>query len=355
LRGLAAGGNKQTVTQIIDGWLPEARHLLQIAYSLDDAAIFTPELLARVLEKSIGAKHIRAIVACMSSAVSNFSAADAREPVRLFTAGIAALTELGSSAWIFELWFRPKIKEFLSGLDETHVDSILTNLMYLDEIDYHAEEILYIIAREHPVRVLKFFVNRLRAPSEKASSKYEAVPFELHKVNEALAQHPGECVAAVRPLFDGDYAAFLYGGARLLKNIFPAFPPEFEQELASLVQSGNSTDIEFVLAVLRSYDGASALSSLCLEIVDHIPVDDPLLGEVAIVLESTGVVTGEFGFAEAMEKKRMEASAWLGSKSDRVKRFAESYSASLDRRIIDERARATEGIALRKAKYGEYD
>ena len=355
LRGLAAGRNNQTVTQIINGWLPEARHLLRIAYSLDDPAIFSSELLSRVLEKSIEAKNVRAIVACMSSAVSNFSVGDALEPVRLFAAGIAALTKLGSSAWIFELWFRPKIKEFLSGLDEEHVDSVLANLMHLEEIDYHAEEILYIIARQRPVLVLKFFVNRLQASSEQASSKYQAVPFELHKVNEALAQHPVECVATVRPLFDGDYGGFVYGGARLLKNIFPAFPPEFERELMSFVQSGTSSDIEFVLAVLRNYDGANVLASLCMEIVERLSLNEPLLGEVAIVLESTGVVVGEFGFAEAMEKKKQEASAWLNSSSDKIRKFAENYSASLDRRIIDERSRATEGIALRKAQYGEYD
>lgn len=317
--------------------------------------MFSPELLARVLEKAIEAKNIRAIVACMSSAVSNFSTDQYREQIRLFASAITALTELNSSAWIFELWFRPKIKGFLGALDEMLVDSVLANLMTLEEIDYHAEELLYILAQTHAVRVLNFFVARVKAAPALGSSKFEAVPFELHKVNEALAQHPRECVEAIKPLYEGNYGTFVYGGGRLLKNIFPSFPSDFSRELSQLIQSGRSNDIETVLAVLRNYDGMSAVAPLCLEIVDHLPLSDPLLEEVEVVLESTGVVTGEFGFAEAMEVKRQEALAWLNSESDKIRKFAESYVASLERRIVSERVRATESIALRKAQYGHFD
>jgi hypothetical protein len=355
LRGLAAGGSKEVAWKLIDGWLQESRYLRQIANSLVDSAIFSPELLARVLDKAIEAKNIRAIVACMSSAVSNFSTDQYREPINLFASAIFALTELNSSAWVFDLWFRPKIKDFLGALDEILVDSILTNLMTLEEIDYHAEELLYILAQTHSVRVLNFFVARIKAAPALGSSKFEALPFELYKVNEALAQHPRECVEAIKPLYEGDYGAFVYGGGRLLKNIFPALPSDFARELSQLVQSERSNDIEFVLAVLRNYDGMSAVTPLCLEIVDHLPLSDQLLEEVEVVLESTGVVIGEFGFAEAMEVKRQEASAWLNSDSNKIKKFAESYVASLERRIVSERVRAKESVALRKAQYGQYD
>jgi hypothetical protein len=197
--------------------------------------------------------------------------------------------------------------------------------------------------------------HRLQVVLQYVTQANALVPFELHKVNEALAQHPRECVKAIKPLYEGDYAAFVYGGGRLLRNIFPALPSDFARELSQLVQSARSNDIETVLAVLRNYDGMSAVAPLCLEIVDHLPLSDPLLEEVEVVLESTGVVTGEFGFAEAMEVKRQEASAWLNSASDKIREFAESYVASLEGRIAFERVRATESIALRKAKYGQYD
>jgi len=80
-----------------------------------------------------------------------------------------------------------------------------------------------------------------------------------------------------------------------------------------------------------------------MEIVESLPIDDPLLTEIAIVLESTGVVVGEYGFADAMEAKQKEASAWLNSSSEKVEKFAKDYTTSLGRRIVEERARDTRG------------
>jgi hypothetical protein len=54
---------------------------------------------------------------------------------------------------------------------------------------------------------------------------------------------------------------------------------------------------------------------------------------VEIILQSTGVVAGEFGFVEACTKKKQEMAAWLTDHDARVRAFAESYMRLLDRRI----------------------
>ena len=352
LRGLAMAGKSEEVHRLIAGWIEQGVHLLQCAYALDDGEIFSLELLTRVLTRSIEAAEVQAIVASMAAVVSNSQESPAAAMKELFVAGLKALSEIGNSAWIFELWFRPKIKPFLAGFGEAQVALLLQNLLLLQEVDYHAEEILHILAARYPIKVLEFFVERMQA--KHSSSKYEAVPFELHKVHEELSKHPAECVSLVRRTYEGDYGELIYGGAKLLKSIFPSYPPEFESVLLALVRGGVMADIEFVLAVLRNYDGEKALSSLCIAIVEQLPLGDPLLDEVTVVLESTGVVVGAFGFAEAMEKKRLEATAWPASPSDKVKTFSENYIAYLEKRIVEERSRATEQIALRKAQYGEY-
>ena len=33
-----------------------------------------------------------------------------------------------------------------------------------------------------------------------------------------------------------------------------------------------------------------------------LPADDPLLGEVEVILQSTGIMSGEFGFVEAAKR-----------------------------------------------------
>lgn len=355
LQGLVAAGRRKEFTSLIELWISQGVHLLQCAYALDDASTFDRELLLRVLDISIQEKSVRAIVAAMTAAVSNYTDGLATDLESVFATALSALSRLESSAWIYELWFRPQTRKFLVALSDAHIDLLMENLMLLKSIDYHAEEILYIVAGVHPAKVLAFLVRRLEVDKERVSSEFEAIPFELHKLNEPLAKYPSACVTAVRGSYRGDYSSLIYGGARLLKTIFPSFSADFENELLGLVRIGDTENVEFVLAVLRNYDGQAFLGRICMAIVESLPIDDPLLTEIAIVLESTGVVMGEFGFVEAMEEKQKEASTWLDAPSEKVKKFANDYSTSLGRRIVEERARATEQIALRKAQYGEYE
>jgi len=78
-----------------------------------------------------------------------------------------------------------------------------------------------------------------------------------------------------------------------------------------------------------------------------------LLSTVAIALQTTGVVTGEYGFAEAYERKRLEVLDWLHDSDERVRIFANDYISELERMRDLERARADEEIALRKFEFGE--
>jgi hypothetical protein len=104
---------------------------------------------------------------------------------------------------------------------------------------------------------------------------------------------------------------------------------------------------------LRNYKGEFFIHRLCKEIVKSLPADSPLRNEIAIALETTGVVSGEFGFAEAYERKRLEVLEWLTDPDARVRDFAKSYIDGLEQMRDDERRRAEEDIALRKFRYGE--
>ena len=138
-----------------------------------------------------------------------------------------------------------------------------------------------------------------------------------------------------------------------MSNIFPTFPEEFEAELLKLVEKGGEENLRFVLAVLRNYKGELFIHRACKEIVKAIPIDSRLQTEVAIALETTGVVSGEFGMAEAYERKRQEVLPWIDDADERVQAFAKWYISDLERMRDAERKRAEEGIALRKFQYGE--
>lgn len=354
LTGLAAAGRVDTAHGLINKWLNDGVHLLQCGFALEYADIFDLSLAKRMLARASDLGDEQAIIVLMGALVATAPEQRETDFERLFGECVSTLDRLKSAGWVFHLWFRPKLKSFLTNFDESDVETLLRNLIRLEEIDYHAEEILSILAVRHPMAVLDHFIGRIKRGAEAESEKYEAIPYDFQKVHEELAKYPKECLDRVSQLFTGDYTKFHYGGAKLLKGIFADFPHPFEQELLALVSSGDSRMIEIVLAVLRNFDADKVdVRRICKAIVNQLSEDDPMLGEVEAVLDSTGVVTGEYGYAEALEQKRRDLQDWFESSDSKVKKFAQAYSDSLEKRAESERARATEGIALRKARYGQ--
>jgi hypothetical protein len=71
-----------------------------------------------------------------------------------------------------------------------------------------------------------------------------------------------------------------------------------------------------------------------------------------MVLRNTGVVRGEFGFAEAYEGKIENIKPWLNDENQKVQKFASRYVTALENSAGSERRRAEEDIELRKHAYG---
>jgi len=71
-----------------------------------------------------------------------------------------------------------------------------------------------------------------------------------------------------------------------------------------------------------------------------LPIEDPLWSNVRVGLEATGVVSGEFGMAEAYKERRSAVAAWLEDADEKVRCFAKKHVAQLDRMIASEQRRA---------------
>jgi hypothetical protein len=202
--------------------------------------------------------------------------------------------------------------------------------------------------------VFDFFGARLaHAASWEGDDTYEAVPFQLYGLEKSFANIAEHAVSTVRQWFVTDDTMFQFRGGRLLAISFPNFPNAFSQELLSCVQTGHRDDIEFVIRVMSSYHGEAFLNEVCRAVVRALPAGDPLLSDVEIILQSTGVVAGAFGFVEAYTKKKEEMAGWLTDHDPHVREFAESYVRLLDRRIAAEQRRSEEGLEMRKRMYDE--
>lgn len=150
-----------------------------------------------------------------------------------------------------------------------------------------------------------------------------------------------------------DYQSFIFGAARLVANIFPDFPTVLENELIKLVITEDEINIHLVMTILRNFNGKSLINNVCKQIIMTIAEDSKLLNELSLILQSTGVVQGEFGQVHAFKQKQEEISCWTKDQDPKVINFAKKYIADLEKRIISEQGRAEESIELRKHYYGD--
>ena len=118
---------------------------------------------------------------------------------------------------------------------------------------------------------------------------------------------------------------------------------------------GERRGLEFVLAVLRVFDGQKVLQPICRDLVAALQPGDELLIEVEVVLDTTGMVSGQFGFVEAYQGKKAEIEEWLTDPREPVRTFAERHIRSLDRHIAASQRRSMEEHELRKREYEELD
>jgi len=146
---------------------------------------------------------------------------------------------------------------------------------------------------------------------------------------------------------------FQFGGGRLLASAYPGFSGRFKDKLMTYLHSGNHGDVEFVVRTLSAYQGQTFLNETCREAVRALSLDDDLLSIIEIVLESTGVLSGEFGRVEAYARKKQEMSGWLTDPDAHVRAFAERRLLTIDRQMAAEQRRSEEDLEMRKRVYDQ--
>lgn len=351
LQGLSESNQSAAASKLIEQWTEQGRHLAAIARHLRLTKGASLELIRKVGLKAIDSKDPIAIIEAIAAVVTH-KAVDLVDAIVI--PGIRYLTATRDTRWVGAIWFMHELDEFLQKLSEEQSVVLLENLTLRPRVSHDDERILRAIAQNHPQAVLTFFKTRLdhEKPAD-LSERYEAIPYSLQELRKPLARDAAGTVDTIRGWYSTDQALFQYRAGRLLHNIFPGLSPELETKLISVVQEGTEEAIDFVLKVLRAYQGEPFLHGVCKEIVNAVPEDDKRLGEIEIVLESTGVVSGQFGFVEAYQRKKEEVLPWLTDDRPKVRSFAERYRRSLDRVIASEQRRSEADYELRRREWPE--
>lgn len=339
----------------MNAWVSDGKYLGECARAFEFYAPLDEALLSNILKIACEYSDNYALTKLIVASTKNYNEHNKHLIGSLFRPAIEALTKLNDANWIGDFWFRPERNNLLSNLNLNEVKTVLSNLVLLEKIDFHAEEVLIPIAEKYPQEILGFFKQRIdiESNSNKRTKSYEAIPFNFHQLAQPLASHLDTILDTISEWYNGDYYLFRFRGAKLISNIFPKYTTELNTKLLELVSGNDEKNYRIVMALLLNYNGVPEINDICRSMISSLPEESDLLTETSKIMRSTGVLKGEFGLVNALQQKKEAISSWLSDSSPKVNAFASRYIADLIKQIINEQRRAEEDIELRKHQYGD--
>ncbi|MFZ3017888.1 MAG: RelA/SpoT domain-containing protein [Gallionella sp.] len=361
LNGLARSGRSDIYVRILETELESAKNLVGIARHLRYSDVKKPEFAARLLKRAIENDEAIAVIECLLFALESYGTEKVEDVDSYLREALTFLNDRKDSRWVSGAWFLEEATKFYKELTPERTAQVLENLGYLRQVDYQAERILVRLAERQPEAIWDYFGARL-AKEETAAGEdeelFEAVPFQFHGLENELSKDPQLAINKGLSWFSQDQRLFQFRGGRLLSSAFPDCTPEFATALAELVKAGGDTEADFALAILQNYRGETSSYVVLKEIVSRFPDDAHKMAGVRASIDSTGVVSGEFGFVEAWRAKKESLAEWLADERPTVHAFAEKHIAELELMIASEQRRAEAEREMRKRSYdgdGESD
>ncbi|EKE20582.1 MAG: hypothetical protein ACD_7C00522G0004 [uncultured bacterium] len=349
ISGLLRSNLKDKGRGIIQEWIKKGVNLDIIANVFSYDVEVDKEIVLLLFKKARKKKNINALNGIIRILANNYPKFENK---KLFLDTIRDLTFLKNHFWVNDVWHQKDC--ILDSLSETDYRVILDNLLLSSRIDYHTEEILAHIAKSNPKLVVDFFFSRIKIyENKKKSMSYDAIPYDLHELENVLVKDENVDVVIKEVLkwFEKDGWMYGWSAANLLQIIFPGFGEKFERALLDLIKEGGENNAKIVGSILDKYDGQIFLHNVCKEFIRKYPSTKDYTNEVIHILSKTGTVMGEYGFMDAYKKKREEIQIWKKEKDKKILSFLKEYESYLDKQIKYEQKRADEQIESRKRNF----
>ena len=354
LLGLMRSTERLATLSRINLWLAKGENVGDIAWYLRFADHFDEDLLKRTLDSAIAHSDFHALRNVLVAAVTQFSEYPGKLVENVFLPAFATLVAEGDFSWVRMQWFSWIKNPLIQTLGEEQARIVLKGMVRYPEIEYGAEYIVASIAKRWPASVVAFIGERQElAKTDEAPPRYVAVPYSVDQLRAPLAAVPGIMLEAAQGWFNQSPSHFPYDGGRLLASVFPDLSGGLEERLKDLITNGNEQDWAFVLGVLAAFEGRPFIYELVRTVISSLSPGSVLLRQAERVLGESGVVSGEFGFAELHAERKALLQNWLNDPCELVRTFAAEQIRLYDQRIAAENRSAEASIALRKLEWGE--
>jgi hypothetical protein len=351
LAGLAKSDAKAEYEAVIADYVKSGRHLAEIARQYRVSSDATAAKVEAVVNSAITHDDQIAAIECLVFAITMWNRLGDEVIAKIFEPALGYLTAKKDSRWVRGAWYVPEAKAFFMHLSEGQNKAVLNNLIYCTKVDHQFERILACIGKVFPGLVWRYFGDRLRYDEVADEKHYEAIPYQFYDLNRILGQDHDAALREVRAWYKPNDHMFQFTGGRLLHSVFQTCTNELAAAATKLANEGGDDDLEFLSDTFRNYRGEPSLHAIAKAMVRKIPEDDKRLSSVEMLLENTGVVSGEFGMVEAMRERKALMAEWLTDNDQRIQVFATRSIRRLDNRIAGEQRGAEMRKEQRKRDY----
>ena len=336
---------------VLEVWIAEGQFISSVVFVCGTVEALDLGLLEAALNRAIDTQDDNAVLNCIHSVALRDTEASARQLRPLFLRAIDYMIERKEARWV-HFWNHRNPSAMLVRLTKRETTKVLRSLLAYERVENRLEWFLADIAKVRPQEVIDYFGRRISHYHTSGHSRdYEDIPYDLHRLSEALASSAEALIATARAWFSKEPTMFSYHGGKLIEVVFPSFSSDLQQALSTYVGTGDAQDTRFVIEVMRAYSGEAFLQPLAKEVVASLPGDDDLSDLVEIALEPSGVTSGEFGRVNRLVAHRDRILAWNSDEREAVRAFAARYARQLENSIRTERQRAEGSVALRRLEW----
>ena len=357
LRGFYAS-DRGAALKWIDVAIDRRDDLSGIAHFIRHAEPAAPDILEKVASVTIAVEDDGAVYKVLEACAARPDEFGMPLARRLAIDALTFLSARGRSRWTEPLSVWGKRSGLLAQFDDANRTALFAAIRDLPKIDFRADQILALYGESHAGEIVDMFGLRLeRERMEKGNAlvddRFEAVPHDFNHLRHSMQKSGAVLLPKALDWHRADPLLGHYKSARLVANIFPNLPEDVIKQLIDYAKSGDRGAQDFVISVMRNYDGADVAFTVLKEMVAVHPAEDDLLRGVRAALDETGLMKGEFGYRDALITEQERLKSWLTDERKPVRLFAEVNIRRLDNAIAAAQQGAESDIAMRKLRRGE--
>jgi len=232
------------------------------------------------------------------------------------------------------------------------INFLASKLIEVPDLDWEMQDLLLKMGHMEGCRfVMDLVMKRIRFHESlrKAHTEehYEPIPFHMDpQLQQFISDDAGykKIMSEWLERMTDEWSIYNWEVSRLLHTIGRGF----DEILLALIEKGDDISLNRAATAMHSMEGSSI--KLSIEIARRTD-DEGILRKISTNLLSTGVVSGEYGIAIALENKAMELEQYQSDSSERVRRFVGLTVRDLREAAEHERQRAEESMQLRRIEF----